>query len=122
MIHGSAWPSSCTMATWVRARLPVSATSSNLCSPRETLRQGRLAAVVEHEQVLLAAQPPAPAVIATPGDQGGRAIETIAHQRGAHPLGQQGGDGCHGVALLAKADGALRLLHAPSQRQGTRAH
>src|SRR5215208_3620271 len=37
---------------------------------RETLGQGRLATVVvEHAQVLLAAQPPAPAVIATPGDQ-----------------------------------------------------
>src|SRR3954447_13082756 len=34
MIHGSAWPSACTMATWVRARFPVSAMSSNLCSPR----------------------------------------------------------------------------------------
>src|SRR3954470_10649866 len=34
---------------------------------RETLRQGCLAAIVEHAQVLLAAQPPAPAVIATPG-------------------------------------------------------
>src|SRR3954452_2236819 len=42
---------------------------------RETIRQGRLAAVVEHAQVLLAAQPPAPAVIATPGDHGGRAVE-----------------------------------------------
>src|SRR3954452_10318426 len=38
---------------------------------REAIRQGRLAAVVEHAQVLLAAQPPAPAVIATPGDQRG---------------------------------------------------
>src|SRR3954463_8720144 len=34
MIQGSAWPSACTMATWVRARFPVSATFSNLCSPR----------------------------------------------------------------------------------------
>src|SRR5215213_4621671 len=51
---------------------------------RETLGQGRLAAVVEHAQVLLAAQPPAPPRVATPGDQSGRAIEAMLALRLTH--------------------------------------
>ena len=41
---------------------------------------------------------------------------------GRTPLGQQGGDRRQGRALLAKADRAVRLLHAPRERQGALAH
>jgi len=38
----------------------------HMLAARETFGQGRLAAVVEDQQVLFAAQPPTPAFVATP--------------------------------------------------------
>src|SRR4051812_11034420 len=113
MIQGSGWPASCTMATLVRTRCSVSSTSRNRGSPREALRQRGLAASLEHEQVLLEPQPPAPVLLPAPADQRGRAVKPIPQQRGTHPRGQKTSDRLERRALLGEADRALGLLHAP---------
>src|SRR3954449_8812987 len=118
MIQGSGWPASCTMATLVRTRCSVSSMSRNRCSPqmlaaREALHQRGLAAGLEHEQVLLEPQPPAPVLLPAPRDQRGRAVKPIPHQRGTHPRGQKTSDRLERLALLGEADRALGLLHAP---------
>src|SRR5215203_3754248 len=104
MIQGSGCPASCTMETLVRTRCSVSSISRNRCSPREALRQRGLATRLEHEQVLLEPQPPAPVLLPAPRDQRGRAVKPIPHQRGTPPRGQKTRDRLERLALLGEAD------------------
>src|SRR4051794_15223749 len=118
MIQGSGWPASCTMATLVRTRFsgqrdvpqPV------LAAP-EARRQRGLAAVLEHEQVLLEPQPPIPTLTPAPGDQVGAAVKPIPHQHRLGARREKTGRRLKRRALLGKADRALGLLHPPGQRQ-----
>src|SRR3954468_10593724 len=96
-------PSTCSIAMWTwdgRAtsawrnlgRVGGSAAAPLIRAPRcqpvlaapEARRQRGLAAVLEHEQVLVEPQPPIPALTPAPGDQVGAAVKTIPHQ---HRLG-----------------------------------
>ena len=90
----------------------------HMVAARKAVFERRLAAVLEDEQVLLATQTPAPAFLSTPVDQSRRAVKPVAHQRHARAFGQQRHDRLQSFLLFTKADRALRLLHAPSQRQG----
>src|SRR3954454_10473191 len=89
---------------------------------RKARRPRRLAAVLEHQQVPLQPQPPAPAQLTAQGDQIGRAVETVTHQ---HDLGARRQPGRHAgdqLPLLGEADAALGRPHPPRQRQGPLAH
>src|SRR4051812_21716470 len=91
-------------------------------APREAVGERGLATRLKHQQVLLEPQPPIPALRPAPRDQGGRAVEAIAHQHRPHPRGQQSRNPVQRRALLSKADGALRVLHLPGERHSAPAH
>src|SRR4051794_22229223 len=90
--------------------------AQEVLAPREAVGERGLATRLKHQQVLLEPQPPIPALRPAPRDQGGRAVEAIAHQHRPHPRGQQSRNPVQRRALLSKADGALRVLHLPGER------
>ena len=96
--------------------------AQQVLAPREAVGERGLATRLKHQQVLLEPQPPVPALRPAPRDQGGRAVEAIAHQHRPHPRGQQSRNPVQRRALLGKADGAACFLHPPSQRQCPPAH
>src|SRR5215210_8766461 len=108
MIQGSGWPASCTMATVVRTRCSVSSMSLNRCSPRAKHSASVVSppasntSSLEHEQVLLEPQPPAPVLLPAPRDQRGRAVKPIPHQHRPYPRGQKTSDRLERLALLGE--------------------
>src|SRR3954467_11009848 len=96
--------------------------AQQVLAPREAVGERGLATRFNHQQLLLEPQPPVPALRPAPRDQGGRAVEAIAHQHRPHPRGQQSRNPVQRRALLSKADGALRVLHLPGERHSAPAH